>query len=279
MRGVTNGGIATKSAAIKSAVFYAPQGDVFISSKNLLEEASAQFFVFGTGRLSPGEVLSVYRHMATASFEVVIASEVYLWGTVHDVASVREALTQTTGRSGEALKQDEEAVRHALEAAATGGQLVQIKEAYRIAIEEERVGIVLHQLFHTAFHAARRIETERVAEAVGDVVVKEEQPQAALIIEEMRADFVSWVFHYQAIKPAIEAIQETFETIRKQEVARNQRRFSSDARAEIDHLTRAMMHKALAVPVVNLQHGSADIDFVDGVKLLRSLFTRSVCED
>jgi glutamyl-tRNA reductase len=116
---------------------------------------------------------------------------------------------------------------------------------------------------------AERVKTER-----GSAV-----PEAEAICEEILSDFVTWVFHQQALQPAIQAIRSTFESIREQEVERHGHRTGMDREA-VDRLTRSIMQKLLAVPIVKLKNVDPDsIDFVQGIKLLHALFSRPTCED
>jgi glutamyl-tRNA reductase len=100
-------------------------------------------------------------------------------------------------------------------------------------------------------------------------------PKAEEICEGLLQDFVTWVFHQQALQPAIQAIRETFDGIRKQEVDRHAHRTDMD-REEVDRLTKSIMQKLLAVPIVRLKNVDPDsIDFVQGVELLHALFAPS----
>lgn len=100
-------------------------------------------------------------------------------------------------------------------------------------------------------------------------------PEAESICEELLEDFVTWVFHQQALQPAIQAIRSTFETIREQEVDRHAHRTDMD-REEVDRLTESIMQKLLAVPIVRLKNVDPEsIDFVQGIELLRALFAPS----
>ena len=100
-------------------------------------------------------------------------------------------------------------------------------------------------------------------------------PEAESICEELLEDFVTWVFHQQALQPAIQAIRSTFETIREQEVERHAHRTDMD-REEVDRLTQSIMQKLLAVPIVRLKNvDPQSIDFVQGIELLRALFAPS----
>ncbi|MFB6099400.1 MAG: glutamyl-tRNA reductase [Salinibacter sp.] len=104
-------------------------------------------------------------------------------------------------------------------------------------------------------------------------------PEAEAICEELLEEFVTWVFHQQALQPAIQAIRRTFETIRKQEVDRHAHRTDMD-REEVDRLTESIMQKLLAVPIVRLKNVDPEsIDFVQGIELLRALFAPSEEED
>ena len=100
-------------------------------------------------------------------------------------------------------------------------------------------------------------------------------PAAEAICEEVLSDFVTWVFHQQALQPAIQAIRETFDTIREQEVERHAHRTDMD-REEVEHLTKSIMQKLLAVPIVRLKNVDPDsVDFVQGIELLHALFSPS----
>lgn len=116
--------------------------------------------------------------------------------------------------------------------------------------------------------------TDRVEQARGDEV-----PRAKAICEEQLQEFVTWVFHQEAMQPAIQAIRETFDAIREQEVERHAHRTDMD-RDEVDRLTKSIMQKLLAVPIVKLKNVDPEsIDFVQGIKLLHALFSRRSCEE
>ena len=112
--------------------------------------------------------------------------------------------------------------------------------------------------------------TEQVREERADAV-----PKAESICEDLLEDFVTWVFHQQALQPAIQAIRDTFDTIREQEVDRHAHRTDMD-REEVDRLTQSIMQKLLAVPIVRLKNVDPEsIDFVQGIELLHALFAPS----
>ncbi len=116
----------------------------------------------------------------------------------------------------------------------------------------------------------RRTEAHRRAET----------PAAEAICDELLSEFVAWMFHQQALQPGIQAIRETFEAIRRREIERHHHRFSDTDREELDVLTRSIMQKLLAVPVVRLKSVSPEsIDFVNGIRLLQYLFSRPRCDD
>ena len=367
-------------------------------------------------------------------------TEAYLSGTPADVSSVRKALCSAANRPWPADSafhlQDEEAVRHVLEVASGlksmvlgDGQIFsQLKEAYRIAVEEQGVGASMHRLMHSAFRAAKRVinetdlnsgaasipyvavevatkllessdgrsprsmralvvgsgsmgrmavdalqkkgivditianrsedrgreaaeragvafcEWERLHDACSEhnvvivatsaeypvitagelrqasvadtifadisvprnveatvtelgcrvidlddlnawlaeteAVRRTAVPAARAIVSEMLAEFVTWVFHHQALQPVIQTIADTFESIRVSEVERHHQRFSELDKQELDEITRSIMQKILAVPVVRLKSVEPEsIDFVQGIRLLHALFRRDACED
>lgn len=106
-----------------------------------------------------------------------------------------------------------------------------------------------------------------------------EVPHAKALCEDELQQFVTWVFHQEAMQPAIEALRNTFDAIREQEVERHAHRTDMD-RAEVDRLTKSIMQKLLAVPIVKLKNVDPDsIDFVQGIELLHALFSRPSCED
>lgn len=103
---------------------------------------------------------------------------------------------------------------------------------------------------------------------------------AGRIVDGMIGEFVSWVFLHQSLQPAIQAIAETFEAIRMQEVGKYRQQFSEKDRDQLDRLTRSIVQKLLAVPVVRLKSIDPErIDFAHGVRFLQHLFLRNDCDD
>lgn len=390
----------------------------------------------------------LYQHFYAAGVQdLVILStcnrtEVYLFGTEGDMAAVQSALSlqarQPWPEPSSFCHRDEAAVRHVLHVACGLKSLVlgdaqilsQVKEAYRLADDEDCVGAVMHRLMHAAFRAAKRVisetsltsgaatvssmavaaarahfeaegrgglqgrrvllvgagqmgrlalqalvkeaglaglavtnrSSERACEAAGlaqadvvrwedryeairetDVIIvataadepvlrtsemparegagallvdiavprnveravdalpgyrvidldtlnaqlvrveavrRREVPHAEGVCEELLADFATWFFHQQALQPTIHAIRDTFERIRLQEIERHHHRFAEGSEAELDRLTRSIMQKLLAIPVVRLKSVDPEsVDFARGIKLLRTLFDRPDCED
>ena len=113
--------------------------------------------------------------------------------------------------------------------------------------------------------------TDRVEAERSDAI-----PKAKGICDELMRDYVTWVFHQQALQPAIQAVRETFDSIRTREIERHHTNFEGADREEIEQLTQSIMQKLLAVPIVRLKNVDPDsIDFVRGIELLRLLFSRS----
>jgi glutamyl-tRNA reductase len=105
-------------------------------------------------------------------------------------------------------------------------------------------------------------------------------PCAEAIVEEQLAEYVAWVFHHESMQPAIQAVLSTFEDIRRSEIARHAHRFAEADRDQLDRLTRSIMQKLLAVPVVRLKSTDpGSLDFRRGIELMQQLFARPGCED
>ena len=105
-------------------------------------------------------------------------------------------------------------------------------------------------------------------------------PDAEAICEEGLAEFVAWVFNHEALQPAVQALRDTFDAIRRQEIERHAHRFQSVDHEELDQLTRSIMQKLLAVPIVRLKNTDSDsLDFARGIRFLSHVFSRSECDD
>ena len=105
-------------------------------------------------------------------------------------------------------------------------------------------------------------------------------PAAEAICRESLGDFVAWVFNHEALQPTIQSIRDTFESIRQQEIERHAHRFESVDKEQLDWLTRSIMQKLLAVPVVRLKNTDPDsLDFTRGIRFLRDIFARPGCNE
>jgi glutamyl-tRNA reductase len=105
-------------------------------------------------------------------------------------------------------------------------------------------------------------------------------PAAEAICDEGLAEFVAWVFNHEALQPAVQALRDTFDAIRQQEVERHLHRFDSVDHDDLDRLTRSIMQKLLAVPIVRLKSTDADsLDFARGIQFLSHVFSRPGCDD
>jgi glutamyl-tRNA reductase len=106
------------------------------------------------------------------------------------------------------------------------------------------------------------------------------RPDGEAICEEEMSEFVSWVFHQEAMQPAIQAIRSTFENIRRQEIEQHAHRFSDADADDLERLTQSILQKLLAVPIVRLKGAGAEsMDFTRGIRLLETLFSQPGCED
>jgi glutamyl-tRNA reductase len=397
--------------------------------------------------MSEADVLSFYESLpASFESEVILLStcnrtEVYLFGSDADGALVREALSRRAGMAWPDAfafaRHDEAAVLHVLRVASGVASqvlgdaqiLAQTKVAYRLAVEADRVGTVLHRLMHVAFRAAKRVRTETTltdgaasvssvavhaarlhfesttgagladrhvllvgtgqmgisalralrsigvgcisltnrsresAEAAafefGATVVEWEDrhavaaqadlvlvasgapepilyanslperragttlvvdvalprnvdpsvasrggyalvdldalnawrektfsarasalPAAEAICQEVLREYVIWVMHHEALRPALHALRDTFEAIRRQAVDQHAHRFADADRAEVELLTQSILQKLLAVPIVRLKSTDPDsLDFARGIRFLSHVFSRPECED
>jgi glutamyl-tRNA reductase len=397
--------------------------------------------------LTEGSLRELYRDLELSEgAEAIVVStcnrtEAYLFGCVADVERLRAALAARAGSTWPAEHafqvDDEEAVLHVLRVAAGVLSLVpgdaqilaQVKEAYRVAEEEGRVGTVLHRLMHTAFRTAKRVRTETAltdgaasvsslavqaarlhfektlgepmgsrrvlligtgqmglaalralkslgvrdvmltnrsmeraelvaAEFGADLVAWEARheaaasadlvlvasgapepilladvlpdragapalvvdvalprnvepavarragyvlvdldtlqrsrdetvaqrtaalPAAETICRENLHEFVGWMMHHEALRPALHALRDTFDAIRLEAIERYAGRFTEADREDLERLTSSILQKLLAVPIVRLKARGADsLDFARGVRFLAEAFSRPNCED
>lgn len=105
-------------------------------------------------------------------------------------------------------------------------------------------------------------------------------PAAERICEESVAEYVTWVLHHEALQPALHALRDTFDAIRIQAIEQYGDRFQDADREELDRMTRSILQKLLAVPIVRLKSTDpGSLDFARGVRFLTRVFSRPGCED
>ena len=93
-------------------------------------------------------------------------------------------------------------------------------------------------------------------------------------------EVLAWEGQHDALQPAIHTLYETFEAVRQREVTRNLHRFEAADREQVERLTRSIMQKLLAIPVVRLKTMAAsEMDLAGRVEILNSLFARVACEE
>lgn len=194
-------------------------------------------------------------------------AEVAPWARRHEILAGADVVIVATGAPDPVLVRD--LVPDAEEGAAST-LLIDISMPRNIDPTIDEVpGYTVHDL-DALQRWTNRVEAQRDAEV----------PEARAICEELMSDFVTWVFHQQALQPAIQAIRNAFESIRTQEIERHHHRLSDVDREELDELTRSIMQKLLAIPIVRLKNVDPNsIDFVRGIELLRVLFDRPECDD
>lgn len=202
------------------------------------------------------------REVATAHHADVVS-----WDRRHQAVAEADVVIVATGAPDPVLVHD---LVPTARSTAASTLLIDISMPRNIdPVIDEMPGYTVYDL--DALRAwTHRVEAQRSAEI----------PEARAICEDLVGDFVTWVFHQQALQPAIRSIRNTFDAIRTQEIERHHQRFSDVDREELDELTRSIMQKLLAVPIVRLKNVDPDsIDFVRGIELLRVLFDRPDCED
>jgi len=76
--------------------------------------------------------------------------------------------------------------------------------------------------------------------------------QAFVLVEEQTRRFLDW-YRTRLAAAAIENLQLRFEEIRQEEIYRHRQRFSEDGIKQVEALTRSMVNKMLAVPILQLR--------------------------
>ncbi len=199
----------------------------------------------------------------------VTGAEVVAWDRRHEAAASVDLVFVATGASEPVLCADALPAR---DPAAAGASALVIDIAMPRNVDPaigQKPGYAVRDL--DALHGwTRRVEARR----------RTALPAAEAICQELLTEFVSWVFHQEALQPAIQAIRDTFESIREQEIERHAHRFAEADRAELDALTQSILQKLLAVPIVRLKSVDPEsIDYARGIRLLSTLFSRPDCED
>lgn len=268
---LSSGAASVSSAAVAMARDHFGEGDDGLEGKDVVLVGAGEM-----GQLA----LNAMRSYAPASVTVTNrsperartvaaehAAEVGEWKQRHALLATADVVIVATGASDPVLSADRLPERPASRLPAL---LIDISMPRNIDPQiEGQDGYTVRDL------DALQVWTQRV-----EAQRSSEVPEARTICTELVGDFVTWVFHQQALQPAIQAIRNTFEAIRTQEIARHHHRLSALDKEELDQLTRSIMQKLLAVPIVRLKNVDPDsIDFVRGIELLRVLFSRPDCED
>ncbi len=188
------------------------------------------------------------------------------WQDRHAAAARSDAVIVATLAPEPVLRREE----FVLEARDTPLLLIDISVPRGVA---EEIGTLPHVELLTIDHLGQ-------ADTRSPALPEPSLDKAREIVGEMLSEYVSWVFLHESLQPAIRAIADTFETIRAQEVDKHRQRFSEANQEQLDQLTRSIVQKLLAVPVVRLKSVDPErIDFSHGVRLLEHLFQRHDCDD
>ncbi|MFO8233689.1 MAG: glutamyl-tRNA reductase [Longimonas sp.] len=269
---LSNGSASISTAAVAMAEsFFAEYG---------FEELDAQhILVLGAGKMgrlalhaltnyNPASIALANRTQATAeTLAVEHEVDVIDWNERHTALGEADVVIVATGASGPVLLHDTVPERP-------------YKPLPALVVDVAVPRNVDPALNDHADYVVRDMDALEEWTAEVQAQRRSEIPDAEAICDELLSDFVTWVFHQQALQPAIQAIRHTFEGIRAKEVERHAHRIDGMDREEIERLTQSIMQKLLAVPIVRLKNVDPDsIDFVHGIKLLHALFTRSEHDD
>jgi glutamyl-tRNA reductase len=114
----------------------------------------------------------------------------------------------------------------------------------------------------------------------GRVGVRRNIGRAEKICDDAVRDALGWENQTRAVEPAVRTLTETFETIRSRELERNIHRFPSEQQEDVDRLTRSIMQKLIAIPIVRLKAmAESEGDLVSRIEVLNSLFDKGECEE
>lgn len=110
--------------------------------------------------------------------------------------------------------------------------------------------------------------------------VSQDLEEARMICTQSVDGIMNWAERHMAVQPAIRTLHETFEAIRRREVERNIHRMAESEHDHVERLTKSIMQKLLAIPVVHLKAMAvSDGDFKARIEFLNELFDRSECEE
>ncbi len=267
--GVTSGTVSVASAAVAMARAHLDE-----QGRPGLE--GARVVVLGAGKMA-SLALQVLHKMGAA--EILLANRtpargealaarfgarVLPWERRYEALAQADVVFVATGSEAPVVQADR------LPRRAAGGLLVDLATPRNVAPE-------------AAFHEGYRVlDLDHLNAWIGRMEARRrtQAPLAAAICDELLVDFVTWMFHQQALQPGIQTIRDTFEAIRLREIERHHHRFSGVDRHELDVLTRSIMQKLLAIPIVRLKHvGPEHLDFARGIHLLQYLFSQPACEE
>lgn len=112
------------------------------------------------------------------------------------------------------------------------------------------------------------------------VATRRDIDRARAICSQAVEEALGWEDERAAVELAVRVLEETFESIRRHEVERNIHRFTAQDHEHVERLTRSIIQKLLAIPIVQLKkmtNGQADL--TQRLELLSSLFDRGNCEE
>ncbi len=114
----------------------------------------------------------------------------------------------------------------------------------------------------------------------GNSTLSKDLAEARAICSNAVQGIMDWANRHLAVQPAIQTLHETFEAVRRREVERNLHRVAESEHENVERLTRSIMQKLLAIPIVHLKTMAAgDADFASRIAFLNEVFDRSHCED
>ena len=119
-----------------------------------------------------------------------------------------------------------------------------------------------------------------IANGNGKNPVRRDLGQALKICDEALREVLGWESETRAVELAVRMLDQTFEAIRYREVERNIHRFSPKDHGNVDRLTRSIIQKLIAIPIVRLKAMvNSDEDLSERLELLGHLFDRGDCEE